>query len=107
MLKVSWLDRQSNVIFLDRTGSHRNLINVITKRQRSFFGHMCRNEKLKNLVSTGKMEEKRAHGRQRQDYMARMRRRMGQSWSVSEIIQHARDRDIWGVMIVNVDRKNT
>ena len=36
MMKVSWLDRQSNEIVLDRFGSHRSLINVITKRQVSF-----------------------------------------------------------------------
>ena len=30
MLKVSWLDRQRNETVLDRVGSHRNLINVIT-----------------------------------------------------------------------------
>ena len=79
MLKVSWLDRQSNEIVLDRFGSHRNLINVITKRQMSFFGHICRKEKLENLVSTGKIEGKRARGRQRKDYISSMRRRMGRS----------------------------
>ena len=56
MLKVSWLGRQSNEIVLDRFGSHISLINVITKRQMSFFGHICRKEKLENLVSTGKIE---------------------------------------------------
>ena len=54
MLKVSWLDKQtlsktislqSNEIVLDMFGSHRSLINVITKRQMSFFGHKCRKEK--------------------------------------------------------------
>ena len=39
MLKVSWLEGQSNEIVIDRVGAHRLLINVI-KRQRSFFGHV-------------------------------------------------------------------
>ena len=40
MLKASWLDRQSNEIVLDRFGSHGSLINVITKRQMSFWPYM-------------------------------------------------------------------
>ena len=38
MLKVSSLDRQSNDIVLDRFGSQRSLINVLTKRQMSLLG---------------------------------------------------------------------
>ena len=79
MFKVSWLDRQINEIFLDRVGAHRSLINIITEAN-VFFSHICRKGKLENLVSTGKIqsiEGKRACGRQKQGFMASMRRRMG------------------------------
>ena len=99
MLRVSWLDRQSNEIVLDRDGVHRCQINVIIKRQiqvaNVYFGHICSKGKLENLVSTGNIEGKRARGRQRQGYMASMKRRMGQSWSgYKNIIQHTKDKGI-------------
>jgi len=59
-----------------------------------FFGQICRNEKLENLVNTRKIEGKRARGRQKQGYMASMRRRLGRSWSGSEFIQYKKDRNI-------------
>ena len=73
----------------------------------SFFGHVCRKEKLEYLVNTGKFEGKRAWGRQRQGYVASMKRRMEQSWTENKIIQSTKDRDIWTTMIVNVDGHGT
>ena len=107
ILKVSWLDRVSNKIVLDKFGSHRSLINVITKRQMSFLAIYVEKKNLENLVSRGTIEGKRARGRQRKDYISGIRRRMAQSWSGSEIIHHTKDRDIWGAMITNVDRQDT
>ena len=73
----------------------------------SFFGHVCRKEKQEYLVSTGKFEGKRARGRQRQGYVAGMKRRMEQSWTENKIIQSIKDRDIRATMIVNVGRHDT
>ena len=36
VLRVSWLDRQSNEIALVMANTHRKVINVITKQQMSF-----------------------------------------------------------------------
>jgi len=46
------------------------------------------------IVNTRKIEGKRARGRQKQGYMASMRRRLGQSWSESEFIQYKKGRNI-------------
>ena len=51
-----------------------------TKKQLSFFGHMCREEKLENLVSIGNIEGKIWCGQRQSD----SRRRMGQSGSGNE-----------------------
>ena len=83
---------QSTVLILERAETHETLVTTITKRQMSFFGHICRKEKLEYLVSTGKFE-KRARGRQRQGYVASMKRRMVQSWTENKIIQTTKDRD--------------
>ena len=72
-----------------------------------FFGHICRKEKLEYLVSTGKFEGKRARGRQRQSYVASMKRRMGQSWTENRIIHSTKDRDVWAAKIDNVGRHDT
>ena len=47
MLKVSWLDRQSNEIVLDRLGAHRSVINVIKERQMPFLATYAEKESLK------------------------------------------------------------
>ena len=108
MLRVSWMDKLSNQTILERVETHKTLVTTITKRQKfHFFGHVCRKEKLEYLVSTGKFEGKRARGRQRQGYVASMKRRMEQSWTENEIIQSTKDRDIWTTMIVNVGGHGT
>ena len=107
MLRVSWMDKLSNQTMLERAETHETLVTTITKRQMSFFGHVCRKEKLEYLVSTGKFEGKRARGRQRQGSVASMKRRMEQSWTENKIIQSTKDRDIWTTMIVNVGGHGT
>ena len=41
MLKVSWIDKESNEVMAERAETYRSLIKMITKRQLSF-GHICR-----------------------------------------------------------------
>lgn len=42
------------------------------KRQLEFFGHITRGKGLKNLVTTGKMDGKRARGEQRMTFIKSM-----------------------------------
>ena len=56
------MDKLSNETVSERAETCRALITTITKRQMLFFGHVCRKEKLEYLVSTGKLEGKRARG---------------------------------------------
>ena len=102
MLKVSWMDKVRNELVLERVETCRSLIKMITKRQMFFFGHICRNESLEYLVTTGKFGGKRDRGRQRQGYVASLKRRLGLSWTDNAIIHSTQDRELWGTMIVNV-----
>ena len=60
------MNKLSNQTMFEKVETHKTLVTTITKRPMSFFGHVCRKEKLEYLVSTGKFEGKRARGRQRQ-----------------------------------------
>ena len=75
------MDQLSTQTILERAETHKTLVAAVTKRQISFFGHICRKEKLEYLVSTGKFEGKRARGRQRQGYVASLKRGMEKSWT--------------------------
>ena len=72
MLRVLWMDKLSDETVLERAETCRTLITTIKKRQMLFFGHVYRKEKLEYLVSIGKLEGKRARGRQRESYVASM-----------------------------------
>ena len=102
MLKVSWTDKVSNEVVLARAETCISLIKMITKRQMSFFGHICRKESLEHLVTTGKLDGKRGRGRQRQGYIASMKRRLVLSWTDNVIMHSTKDRELWGTVIVNV-----
>ena len=69
-------------------------MNVITKRKILFLAIYIEKEKFEKLFRTGKIEEKRPLGRQRQGYMDSTRRRVDQSWSGSEIIQQKGQRHL-------------
>ena len=92
MLKVSWMDKVSNGVVIEKVETCRGLIKMITKRQMSFFGHICRKETLEYLVTTGKFDGKRDRGRQRQGYVASMKRGLGLSWTDSAVIHSIEDR---------------
>ena len=102
MLKVSWMDKVSNGVVLEKVETCRSLIKMITKRQMSFFGHICRKESSEYLVTTGKFDGKRDRGRQRQGCVASLKRRLGLSWTDTVMIHSTKDRELRGTMIVNV-----
>ena len=94
MLKDLWMDKVSNGLVLERAETSRSLIKMIMKRQMSFFDHICRKESLEYLVTTGKFDGKRDRGRQRQGYVASLKRRFGLSWTDNAIIHNTKDREL-------------
>jgi hypothetical protein len=101
MLKIRWVEKISNIEVLRKMGTTRNLMKSIRKRQLEFFGHVMRKGGLENIATTGKIEGKRARGRQRIKYLDSL----GTSWKATkspiEIIRATTERFIWKSMTVD------
>ena len=65
MLKISWTERVSNEIVLQRAGARREMVKKIRQRQLRFLGHVMRLEQLESVCVTGKVEGRRGRGRPR------------------------------------------
>ena len=69
MQRISWVRRMSNEAVLNQTGQDRNLLKRIRKRQLGFLGHCLRKGKLEHVAVCGKINGKRAPGRQRTTFL--------------------------------------
>jgi len=61
----SWIEKVSNAAVLRRAGVQQDLVLKIIHRQISFIGHVLRKGQLEEATLTGRIEGKRARGRQR------------------------------------------
>ena len=102
MLRISWTDRITNEEVLRRIGMQRTLVKEIRKRQMNFLGHILRKEKIEHLCLTGKIEGRRARGRQRKKYLDSILEDIGENLTANQLIQLARDRLRWRQVIANV-----
>ena len=91
LLRVSWKDQETNESVWQRVGVGRQLLAKVKKRQRKFFGHVIRKDRIENLEVARKIEGKKAQGRQRYKLSDNILR-----WSRSEInsiIHRTRNRE--------------
>ena len=58
--KISYTKHATNVEVLRKANTKRKLLSEMVNRQVKFFGHVMRKEEMKNLVTTGYVECKRA-----------------------------------------------
>ena len=65
IVKYSSIFHSKTYAVLLKADTQRSLLKVITSRQIRFFGHVLRKNELEAIVLTGKIEGKRARGRQR------------------------------------------
>jgi len=61
---ISWTDKLTNDAVLLKADTQRSLLKVIKSRQIRFLGHVLRKNELEAIALTGKIEGKRARGRQ-------------------------------------------
>ena len=61
-----------------------------------------RKGELENLSLTGKIEGKRARGRQRDTFMKSLARILDGNWTTGSLLQATADRKRWQSMIANV-----
>ena len=106
MLRVSWTERKRNEEVLIEAGYTRSLMKKLETRKARFFGHVIRRDGLENLVATGRIDGKRAPGRQRTKILDDLTKWLGQKRN-SETIRAARDRDEWKLMIANASKQGT
>ena len=68
MLRISWT-KITNEKVLALAGIKRSLMETIRKRQLTFVGHIIRENGLERLCLEGKIEGRKARGRQRLTYL--------------------------------------
>jgi len=110
MLKISWVEHQSNEEVLRKAKTERSLIKTIRERQMKFMGHIMRKEGLENLTLTGRIEGRRGRGRQRitflgslKDYVEKtLPSRERKKARTEEFLHLTRDRKLWRTMIAQV-----
>lgn len=73
MQRISWTTKTTNEAVLRQINQKRNLLQNIRCRQAGFLGHVMRKGKLEHLSLTGKIEGKRARGRQRKKYLEQLK----------------------------------
>ena len=66
----------------------------------TFLGHVIHRKGIENLSLTGKVEGKRARGRQRMMYLNNIKEWTNKT-NGNEIIQACQDREVWRSKIVN------
>jgi len=95
MMRISWTEKLTNEVVLEKIGSERQLLTTIRRRQWRFVGHELRREGgiEKNILEV-EMTGKRARGRQRLKMfdwiMERFRVKDGK-----QLANVARDRKRW------------
>ena len=88
----------------------RKLIGEIRTRQLRFLGHVIRKDGQENLALTGKLEGKRSRGRNRMVWMTSLNAwiaERGIRHQEVELIQKARNRELWHAMIAQVSGYGT
>ena len=81
-------------------GTERKLIQAMRRWQLQFLGHVLRKQELEDVALTGKIEGKRARGKQRLTYISSLSQWMEKS--ERDILRSAKDRDLWKSMATNI-----
>ena len=95
LLRISYMDRVTNDEVMRRAGVERELRATINKRRLSSLGHVIGKEGVEPIPLQGRIDGKRARGRQRMmTHMDNMEKVAGIE-STATIFASARDRQRW------------
>ena len=106
MMRIQRTEKRTNEDILRNAAHTRQLLNNTHKRKAKFIGHVLRKEKLKHLITTGKLDGRRGRGRQREKILDKLTRWM-RTEGAAETITAARDREKWRLMTANAIRHGT
>ena len=73
MQRISWTAHVTNKTVLKQTCQVRQLLNTIKNRQLQFLGHITGQENLEQILIIGRINAKRARGRQRYKYLNQLK----------------------------------
>ena len=104
ILRLSYVDRITNIEVLRRVGMKRDLLNIINARQLKFLGHCIRKEKLEDLAFGGRMDGKRARGGQRQTFLRNFKSQLP---NARRLWDAARDREGWRRIVMVPQRPDS
>ena len=93
---VSWIRHVSNEEILQIAKARRSLWTDIRERQRKFIGHVMRKEELEQILMTGKIQGKKARGRQKQMMLPSMAE--DYAMKTNDMLHAAKDRRKWKAM---------
>ena len=106
MLKFSWIDKISNERVLRIANLKCELMQTVKTRKMTFLGHVMRRDNVENLSLTGKMNGKRARGRQRMTYIDNVK-----YWTNiingNHLIHACQGREVWKRMAVDALGQDT
>ena len=100
-MRVSWVQRRSNLSILEAIGTQRELLAVVRRRQMKFLGHIIRADGLENLAVTGRIAGSRSRGRPREKYLDKLREAIG-GVTTQQLLGLTRDRERWRSITGNV-----
>ena len=92
MLKIPWINKVSSEEVLVLADEERTLMKAIRQRQLRFLGHTICEESIEKLAIEGKVEGKRARGRQRLTYMDGLTSVVVDNLRANDLLLAAQDR---------------
>ena len=99
MQRISWTACVTNETVLKQTCQVRQLLNTIKNRQLQFFEHIMTQENLEQTLITGCINEKRARGRQRYNYLDQLKTYT--KLNTEELLHFVKDRRKWKNICIN------
>ena len=90
MLKVSWVDKESNAEVLQKVQENKSILDTVQHRYFRWFGHILRHDSLLRDIIEGRMNGKVTRGRKRLQMLSDVI-----SKSYEELKREVEDRSWW------------
>lgn len=105
ILKISWIQRVTNVEILNRMNKQKELLLTIMERKTQYLGHIMRGSRyeLLQLIIEGKIQGKRSVGRRQNSWLKDLRRWFG--CTSIEIFRAAVSKTMMAIWITNLRRE--
>ena len=104
MMRIPWTARLTDERVMEMTGVGRELMGAVRSRQLKFLGHLLRHDCLEKDVFLGKIEGRRARGRQRMTFGSSHIEDIPGEMTVAGLVRLAQDRGRWRSMVAHVNQ---